>query len=177
MNNGQPYAPSDTSTFNDRIFRELTGFSAVEYQRKRRLRRAAHLLRHEPDVAVVPIAQDCGFPSNPAFAKDFKQRFTMSAKASRDGGWRTCMDQQVRRESDVSFFVAEPDNLDAILAPYITPEPGSMPSASRYAHRKQQCRPKAKRDEMGVSQLHMLIMIARRRHSLQRLLAHRVADG
>ena len=35
----------------DRIFRELTGFSAVEYQRKRRLRRAAHLLRHEPDVA------------------------------------------------------------------------------------------------------------------------------
>ena len=57
----------------DRIFRELTGFSAVEYQRKRRLRRAAHLLRHEPDVAVGRIAQDCGFPSNAAFAKAFRQ--------------------------------------------------------------------------------------------------------
>ncbi|MDB5919354.1 MAG: hypothetical protein JWR40_3588 [Massilia sp.] len=77
-----------SSVHFDRIFRELTGFSAVEYQRKRRLRRAAHLLRHEPDVAVFRIAQDCGFPSNAAFAKAFKQQFAMSAKAWRDGGWR-----------------------------------------------------------------------------------------
>jgi AraC-like DNA-binding protein/DNA gyrase inhibitor GyrI len=110
----------------DRIFRELTGFSAVEYQRKRRLRRAAHLLRHEPDVSVFRIAQDCGFPSNAAFAKAFKQQFAMSAKEWRDGGWRAYMDQQVGRESDVSFFVAEPDNLDVILAPYCPPEPGSI---------------------------------------------------
>ncbi|WP_020654597.1 helix-turn-helix domain-containing protein [Massilia niastensis] len=110
----------------DRIFRELTGFSAVEYQRKRRLRRAAHLLRHEPDVPVVRIAQDCGFPSNAAFAKAFKQQFAMSAKAWREGGWRAYMDAQVGRESDVSFFVAEPANLDAILAPYCPPEPGSV---------------------------------------------------
>jgi AraC family transcriptional regulator len=110
----------------DRIFRELTGFSAVEYQRKRRLRRAAHQLRHEPDVAIFRIAQDCGFPSNAAFAKAFKQQFAMSAKAWREGGWRDYMDQQVGRESDVSFFVAEPDNLDVILAPYCPPEPGSI---------------------------------------------------
>ncbi|MET0858753.1 MAG: helix-turn-helix domain-containing protein [Telluria sp.] len=120
-------ASASYSSFHfDRIFRELTGFSAVDYQRKRRLRRAAHLLRHEPDVAVVRIAQDCGFPSNAAFAKAFKQQFAMSAKAWRDGGWRAYMDQQVGRESDVSFFVAEPDKLDVILAPYIAPEPGSI---------------------------------------------------
>jgi AraC family transcriptional regulator len=120
-------ASASYSSFHfDRIFRELTGFSAVEYQRKRRLRRAAHLLRHEPDVTVMRIAQDCGFPSNAAFAKAFKQQFAMSAKEWRDGGWRTYMDQQVGRESDVSFFVAEPDNLDVILAPYIAPEPGSI---------------------------------------------------
>jgi AraC-like DNA-binding protein/DNA gyrase inhibitor GyrI len=110
----------------DRIFRELTGFSAVDYQRKRRLRRAAHQLRHEPDVAIFRIAQDCGFPSNAAFAKAFKQQFAMSAKSWREGGWRTFMDAQVGRESDVSFFVAEPDNLDVILAPYCPPEPGSI---------------------------------------------------
>jgi AraC-like DNA-binding protein/DNA gyrase inhibitor GyrI len=110
----------------DRIFRELTGFSAVEYQRKRRLRRAAHLLRHEPDVAIVRIAQDCGFPSNAAFAKAFRQQFAMSAKAWREGGWRAYMDQQVGRESDVSFFVAEPDNLAVIQAPYCPPAPGSI---------------------------------------------------
>lgn len=110
----------------DRIFRELTGFSAVEYQRKRRLRRAAHQLRHEPDVPVFRIAQDCGFPSNAAFAKAFKQQFAMSAKAWREGGWRAYMDQQVGRESDVSFFVAEPDNLDVILAPYCPPAQGSI---------------------------------------------------
>ena len=115
----------------DRIFRELTGFSAVEYQRKRRLRRAAHLLRHEPDVPVLHIAQDCGFPSNAAFAKAFKQQFAMSAKAWREGGWRTYMDQQVGRESDVSFFVAEPGNLEAILAPYCPPEPGSVAARIR----------------------------------------------
>ena len=120
-------ASASYSSFHfDRIFRELTGFSAVEYQRKRRLRRAAHLLRHEPDVPVLHIAQDCGFPSNAAFAKAFKQQFSMSAKAWREGGWRTYMDQQVGRESDVSFFVAEPDNLDVILAPYCPPAPGSI---------------------------------------------------
>lgn len=110
----------------DRIFRELTGFSAVEYQRKRRLRRAAHLLRHEPDVPVGRIAQDCGFPSNAAFAKAFRQQFAMSAKEWRDGGWRAYMDAQVGRESDVSFFVAEPANLAALQAPYCPPAPGSV---------------------------------------------------
>ena len=120
-------ASASYSSFHfDRIFRELTGFSAVEYQRKRRLRRAAHLLRHEPDVAIVRIAQDCGFPSNAAFAKAFKQQFAMSAKAWREGGWRDYMDQQVGRESDVSFFVAEPDNLEVLLAPYCPPAPGTI---------------------------------------------------
>jgi AraC family transcriptional regulator len=120
-------ASASYSSFHfDRIFRELTGFSAVEYQRKRRLRRAAHLLRHEPDVPIVRIAQDCGFPSNAAFAKAFKQQFSMSAKAWREGGWRDYMDQQVGRESDVSFFVAEPDNLEVLLAPYCPPQPGTI---------------------------------------------------
>ena len=127
-------ASASYSSFHfDRIFRELTGFSAVEYQRKRRLRRAAHLLRHEPDVPVGRIAQDCGFPSNAAFAKAFKQQFAMSAKAWREGGWRDYMDRQVGRESDVSFFVAEPDNLAAILAPYCPPVPGTV--AARIAVR------------------------------------------
>ena len=123
-------ASASYSSFHfDRIFRELTGFSAVEYQRKRRLRRAAHLLRHEPDVAIVRIAQDCGFPSNAAFAKAFKQQFAMSAKAWREGGWREYMDQQVGRESDVSFFVAEPSNL------------GSHPGAVHRARTGQRGRP------------------------------------
>lgn len=127
-------ASASYSSFHfDRIFRELTGFSAVEYQRKRRLRRAAHLLRHEPDVPIVRIAQDCGFPSNAAFAKAFKQQFSMSAKAWREGGWRDYMDQQVGRESDVSFFVAEPDNLEVLLAPYCPPQPGTV--AARIAVR------------------------------------------
>jgi AraC family transcriptional regulator len=127
-------ASASYSSFHfDRIFRELTGFSACEYQRKRRLRRAAHLLRHEPDVPIVRIAQDCGFPSNAAFAKAFKQQFSMSAKAWREGGWRDYMDQQVGRESDVSFFVAEPDNLEVLLAPYCPPQPGTI--AARIAVR------------------------------------------
>jgi len=128
-------ASASYSSFHfDRIFRELTGFSAVEYQRKRRLRRAAHLLRHEPDVPVGRIAQDCGFPSNAAFAKAFKQQFAMSAKAWREGGWRDYMDRQVGRESDVSFFVAEPDKLAVILAPYCPPAPGTV--AARIVVRK-----------------------------------------
>lgn len=127
-------ASASYSSFHfDRLFRALTGFSAVDYQRRRRLRRAAHLLRHEPDVAIVRIAQDCGFPSNAAFAKAFKQQFTMSAKTWREGGWRVYMDSQVGRESDVSFFVAEPDNLAAILAPYRAPAPGTV--AARIAVR------------------------------------------
>jgi len=124
---GSLAASASYSSFHfDRIFRELTGFSAVEYQRKRRLRRAAHLLRHEPDVPVGRIAQDCGFPSNAAFAKAFRQQFAMSAREWRDGGWRAYMDAQVGRESDVSHFVAEPGQLAAIEAPYSPPALGSV---------------------------------------------------
>ena len=127
-------ASASYSSFHfDRIFRQLTGFSAVEYQRKRRLRRAAHLLRHEPDVPIVRIAQYCGFPSNAAFAKAFKQQFAMPARAWRDGGWRDYMDRQVGRESDLSFLVAEPGDLAAILAPYRPPPPGTV--AARIAVR------------------------------------------
>ena len=120
-------ASASYSSFHfDRIFRELTGFSAVEYQRKRRLRRAAHLLRHEPDVAVGRIAQDCGFPSNAAFAKAFRQQFAMSAGQWRGGGWRTYMDALVGRESDVSHVVPERDRLAELAAPYCPPAPGSI---------------------------------------------------
>ena len=86
------------------------------------------------------------------------------------GGWRSYMDQQVGRESDVSFFVAEPDNLDVILAPYIAPAAGQhrrahprARPARRVAALPALFRPVRRRPVDRLQRLHRRPRTARRR--------------
>ncbi|WP_028454119.1 helix-turn-helix domain-containing protein [Chitinilyticum litopenaei] len=84
----------------DRVFLRYRGVSPAEHVRRRRLMRAAHRLRHEPDCPIGEIAYECGYSNQANFSRAFQQHFGMSPRAWRKGGWRSYMLQQVAAFSD-----------------------------------------------------------------------------
>jgi AraC family transcriptional regulator len=68
-----------------RIFHTITGETLFEYIQRRRIEKAAHLLRANPGTPITDIAHDCGFCDSAAFARSFRQRFGITASR-----WRSC---------------------------------------------------------------------------------------
>ncbi|WP_028452650.1 helix-turn-helix domain-containing protein [Chitinilyticum aquatile] len=91
----------------DRIFLRYRGVSPAEHVRRRRLMRAAHRLRHEPDCPIGDIASDCGYSNQANFSRAFQQHFGMSPRAWRKGGWREYMLRQVAAYSDADRALHE----------------------------------------------------------------------
>ena len=75
-----------------RLFAALTGETAGELVRRRRLETAAGRLRHCPGEPIVEVAVHCGFGSGPAFARAFRRRFLMSP-----GEWRAAGAARIER--------------------------------------------------------------------------------
>lgn len=69
-----------------RIFKGITGEPLNKYIQRIRLEKAAHRLKYDLTESITTIAIDCGFSSSAAFAKTFKQHFSMSASQWRRGG-------------------------------------------------------------------------------------------
>ncbi len=70
-----------------RIFCQWQGETPQAYIRRRRLERAAALLRYGKDVYVMEIAPQCGFTSVEAFDRAFLQYFGMTPGQWRKGGY------------------------------------------------------------------------------------------
>lgn len=67
-----------------RAFREITGFTIVEYINSVRVRRAQELLR-ETDASILKIAMAVGFQSNSHFGRVFKDMVKCSPSEYRKG--------------------------------------------------------------------------------------------
>lgn len=61
-----------------RVFRALTGDSAMNYVRRRRLSHAVELLREQPRLTVLAVALQCGFGSHEGFTRAFAKQYGMS---------------------------------------------------------------------------------------------------
>lgn len=59
-----------------RHFREMTGYSPLEYQRKKRLE-MAHIMLQESDLSIGEIAQRCGFCDSNHLTKLFSREYSM----------------------------------------------------------------------------------------------------
>ncbi len=66
-----------------RVFAGWMGETLGDYLRRRRLERAAWLLRHHPAVPVLNVALEVGFGSGEAFARAFKLRYGAAPSAWR----------------------------------------------------------------------------------------------
>ncbi len=64
-----------------RIFKGVIGETVNNYILRRRLERAALSLLHDKPISMAQLATDCGFNSNSAFSRAFRNHFGASPKA------------------------------------------------------------------------------------------------
>jgi len=69
-----------------RVFKSVVGETLNDYIRRNRSQRAASQLIHNPTLSITQIAVGCGYSSPSAFAREFRQRFGVSASQFRSGG-------------------------------------------------------------------------------------------
>jgi AraC family transcriptional regulator len=72
-----------------RIFKNEFGINVYESIRSIRLQKAASLLLTNPHSTITQIAKMCGYSSQTAFSKVFKEKFAMTPKEWKNGGYKT----------------------------------------------------------------------------------------
>ena len=79
----------DVSKFHmHRIFKEAFGKNIYESIKSIRLQKASNLLLTNKYSTISQIANDCGYSSQSSFIKAFKERFEISPKQWRNGGYK-----------------------------------------------------------------------------------------
>jgi AraC family transcriptional regulator len=69
-----------------RVFKSIVGETLSDFVRRLRAQKAASQLIHNPALTITEIAVGCGYSSSSAFAREFRQRFGVSASQFRAGG-------------------------------------------------------------------------------------------
>ncbi|UFH59538.1 AraC family transcriptional regulator [Sulfurovum mangrovi] len=89
----------DVSRFHmHRIFKEAFGKNIYESIKSIRLQKAANLLLTNKYSTISNVANECGYSSQSSFIKVFKERFGMTPKAWRQGGYK-CYSNEILRQS------------------------------------------------------------------------------
>ncbi|RKQ32294.1 helix-turn-helix transcriptional regulator [Oceanobacillus halophilus] len=72
-----------SKSYVSHVFKEMTGFTIMEYVMGSRLMQAKYLLEAEPDKALKDIANESGFESVSHFSRYFKSKVGVTAKEYR----------------------------------------------------------------------------------------------
>ena len=97
-----------------RIFKEQMGTNIYETIKSIRLQKAANLLLTNSSSTITEIAKQCGYSSHTSFIRVFKERFLVSPKIWRNGGYKNYSDQIVSSSQKASLSKAD--------FSYLTPE-------------------------------------------------------
>lgn len=96
-----------------RIFKEAFGKNIYENIKSIRLQKASNLLLTNKFSTISAIANMCGYSSQSSFIKAFTERFEMTPKAWKSGGYKTYSNQILQQsktamESDADFSTLTP---------------------------------------------------------------------
>jgi AraC-like DNA-binding protein len=72
-----------SKSYVSHVFKEMTGFTVMEYVMGCRLTQVKYLLEMEPDKPLKDIAFECGFESVSHFSRYFKKKVGVTAKVYR----------------------------------------------------------------------------------------------
>jgi AraC family transcriptional regulator len=92
-----------------RVFKSIVGETLNDYIRRIRAQRAASQLICNPTLSITQIAVGCGYSSPSAFAREFRQRFGVSASQFRSGGQESLVRFRREMEEQGAEFVNPPD--------------------------------------------------------------------
>ncbi|RDW21882.1 AraC family transcriptional regulator [Oceanobacillus arenosus] len=76
-------ALSLSKSYVSHVFKEMTGFTVMEYVMGYRLTQVKFLLEMEPDKALKDIANECGFESVSHFSRYFREKVGVTAREYR----------------------------------------------------------------------------------------------
>lgn len=82
-----------SKSYASHLFKEMTGFTIMEYVMECRLNEAKYLLEMEPDKTIKNIAYDCGFESAAHFSRYFRSKVGNTARAYRQARRATFKNQ------------------------------------------------------------------------------------
>ncbi|AQQ54628.1 helix-turn-helix transcriptional regulator [Planococcus lenghuensis] len=77
-------ALSLSKSYTSHIFKEMTGFTIMEYVMGCRLNRVKYLLETEPDKALKEVAHESGFESISHFSRYFREKVGVTPKVYRE---------------------------------------------------------------------------------------------
>jgi len=72
-----------SKSYASHLFKEMTGFTMMEYVMECRLNHAKYLLEIKPKKSIKKIAYDCGFESASHFSRYFRSKVGKTARAYR----------------------------------------------------------------------------------------------
>jgi AraC family transcriptional regulator len=109
-----------------RIFKEAFGKNIYESIKSIRLQKAANLLLTNKYSTISNVANECGYSSQSSFIKVFKERFGMTPKAWRKGGYKLYShkilqqsEKAMRSQADFSSLTPTIVKMPAIESYYI----------------------------------------------------------
>lgn len=107
-----------------RLFKQEFGQNIYETIKSIRLQKASSLLLTNKNSTITDIAKMCGYSSQGAFIRVFKQKFEMTPKEWRKGGYKKFVTQIITKSKSASLAEVEFSHL--------TPKIVKMPSHKAY---------------------------------------------
>lgn len=95
-----------------RIFKEQMGMNIYESIKSIRLQKAAHLLLTNQFSTITEIANQCGYSSQTSFIRAFKERFLVSPKHWRHGGYKQYSNKIISSSKTASLSTADFSSLE-----------------------------------------------------------------
>ena len=96
-----------------RIFKEQMGSNIYETIKSIRLQKASNLLITNQSSTITEVANMCGYASQTSFIRAFKERFELTPKLWRKGGYKVYSDQIVKTSPTASLSKANYSHLEA----------------------------------------------------------------
>lgn len=98
-----------------RIFKEIFDKNIYESIKSIRLQKASNLLITNESSTITSIANQCGYSSQTSFIRAFKERFDMTPKVWRNGGYKIysqhILEQSPKAKSSTAIF----DNIEPTI--------------------------------------------------------------
>lgn len=104
----------------NRIFRNRTGFNVMEYDRFRRLNKAARMLRLT-STDILSIALECGYETHEGFSRSFKEQYGKTPSE-----YRETMKDQPFVWADYEFNATAVSELQNVLPDFIEKDPDEV---------------------------------------------------
>ena len=95
-----------------RLFKEQIGSNIYETIKSIRLQKASNLLITNSSSTITEVANMCGYSSQTSFIRAFKERFSMTPKFWRKGGYRSYSNQILQTSPTASLSTADYSNLE-----------------------------------------------------------------